>query len=340
MPIIYVDEQILNYKVECVVCPVKGNQLYMHQEIAGLIYNKAGTHELDYEFLRTSRSGIGIPMITSGVNLSKVMIHIIGADMLLSRNFRKDMYNAYDRVLRVIRDKKFRSVVFPPIPFSYKRLGDMHSYRTGMTLMKYFNKLYDLNDISIYLLVNKRTLQDHLNNYVSTYTPTSAISRRHKPTVYPLKNDDELNDFLKECSYTVFEQYYGVKDYNLEIKNTKLSKLCEYIKKMYPNNDIAFCIDSNMNKINYIKLFETEYIPTKLELFGICLALKLDIDKSLKLLEYCDKQIDYDDEGDCKVISAIATRKYDVLTLNQNLFLNDLAQVGSNIHPSKFVTSN
>ena len=46
--------------------------------------------------------------------------------------------------------------------------------------------------------------------------------------------------------------------------------------------------------------------------------------------------LSYDDEGDCNIIAAIATHKYDTLELNQQLFLNGHLQVGSNTHPSEF----
>ena len=339
MPIFFVDEEILDYKLECVFCPIKGNQLYFYADIDAIIYKKAGMKELEREFMSTNPFQMTVPSLSSGVNLSKHMIHIIGADMIYALDFKKDIYNSYDRTLRLIKDKKFNSVVFPPIPFSYKRLGDMNSYRTGMTLFNYFNKLYDLSNTNFYFLIKKQTLMDHLNNYVSTYVSTSKLSRRHKPLVYPLKTDEELQEYLKTADLEIFQQYYHNGEFNLTIKNTILSDVCALIKDKFGNNDLDFCIKANLNKKSYIKLFEEDYIPSKYELAGICMALNYELLDTFDLFEKCNKSLNYENEADCAIIAAIATHKYDVFALNQQLFLKGLIQVGSYIHPSKFVTT-
>ena len=37
MPVFFVDEDILNHKLECVLCPIKGNQLYFYKDIDYLL---------------------------------------------------------------------------------------------------------------------------------------------------------------------------------------------------------------------------------------------------------------------------------------------------------------
>lgn len=339
MPIIFVDEEILDYRLECVLCPIKGNQFYLYNDIDGLIYKKAGQDALDREFMRVNPLQMTVPALSGGVKLSKYMIHIIGADLIYAKDFKKDIYNSYDRTLRMIKDNQFNSVVFPPIPFSYKRLGNMHSYRTAITLLNYFLRLYDINSTNIYILIKKQTMIDHMENYVSTYVSTSSPSKRHKPIVYPLRNNQELEEYLQGASLDTFKEYYGNSNYNVNINNTKIPKLCKMIKEKFKDDDLSFCIKSNMNKKSYIKLFETDYIPTQDELYGICMALKLELLDAYEVLKMCGKSISYDDARDCEFISAVATHKYDVLELNQKLFVKGLTQIGSNIHPSKFAVA-
>lgn len=335
MPIFYVDEEILNHRLECVLCPIKGNHLYNYQDIDALIYKKAGKKELEQEFFDVNPFQTTVPALSSGLNLSKYIIHIIGADMIYDIDFKKDIYNSYDRTLRLVKNMKINSIVFPPIAFSYKRLGDMNSYRTCITFLNYFNKLYDLNNINIYILIKKQTLIDHLTNYVSTYVSTSKLSRRHKPLVYPLRNETELNEYLETADVDVFEQYHGKNNYNVTIKNTLLPQLCSMIKEKF--NDMDFCIKANLNKRSFIKLFMEDYIPSKYELAGICMALELELLDAYKIFEKCNKTLDYNNDSDCEIIAAIATHKYDVAALNQQLFIKGLKQIGSNLHPSKFV---
>ena len=338
MPIIFVDEKILDYKLECVVCPIKGNQMYYYRDIDGLIYTKAGFDILENEFLKVSPNGTSIPALSKGAKLSKYMIHIIGPDMIYAEDFKLDMYNAYDRTMRLIKKSGFKSVIFPPIPFSYKRLGNMHSYKTAMTLIKYFAELYDLTGVNIYVLVNKRTMQDHLDNYVSTYVSTSQMSRRHKPLVYPLKTTEELMDYLKEAEIKCFDNFIGAKTYQLEVKNSILGDLCELIKDKCKDNDLDFCMKANIHKDTYIKLFTEDFVPSKHELLAILMTLELELTEVYKYLCRVDMMLSYEDIGDCRIIAAIATHKYDVLALNQELFIQGLAQLGTNIHPSNFVS--
>lgn len=336
MPVFFVDEEILNHKLECVLCPIKGNQLYFYKDIDALIYEKAGKMELDREFFKVNPFQMTVPALSSGANLSKYIIHIIGADFICAKDFKKDIYNSYDRTFRLIKRNKFNSIVFPPIPFSYKRVGDMNSYRTGITMFKYFNKLYNLTNTNFYFLVKKQTMADHLNNYVSTYVSTCRPSRRHKPHPYPLKNMKELEEYVNTTDLEIFKGYYAIHNFKLTIENKLLTPLCTLIKEKYDVDDLQLCIDANINKKTYIKLFKEDFIPSKYELIGICMALKMELLDVYKLLDYCNMTLSYDDEGDCEIISAIATHKYDVIELNQRLFVKGFTQVGSSIHPSEF----
>ena len=112
MPVFYVDEEILDCKLECVVCPIKGNQLYFYADIDALIYKKAGFKELEREFFIANPFQMSVPALTNGLNLSKYIIHIIGADMIYDLDFKTDIYNSYDRTLRLIKNKKFIKLKF------------------------------------------------------------------------------------------------------------------------------------------------------------------------------------------------------------------------------------
>ena len=336
MPILFVEEDILDYKLECVLCPIKGNQFNFYTGIDALIYEKAGMRALENEYRKVNPFKMTVPSVCSGIRLSKHMVHIIGADLICAPDFKRDIYNSYDATLRLIKDYKFKSIIFPPIPFSYKRLGDMYSYRTCIVLLRYFVKLYDVTNVNYYILLRKRTMQDHLDNYVSTYVSTSMLSRRHKPINYPLKTNEELDEYLKTTELDCYEDYLGNSNYNVTIKNTKIPNLCKMIKEKFKDDDQLFCLTSNISKQSYIQLFESDYIPTIHELSGICMALKLELLETFEVFDMCGLKLSYDDARDCEVIAAIATHKYDVLSLNQNLFIKGLTQIGSYVHPSEF----
>lgn len=329
MPLFLTDETILEQKSECIVCPIKGFQLYLFEGIDKTIYEKAGKQSLLRLFDEVNPLEVTVPVITNGLDLSEKVIHIIAPDLINCRDFKLDIYTSYDRIFKMIKDHDFKNIVFPPIEFSYKRLGAMHSYKTAITLMKYFISLYELNDCNIYILTNKRTVQDHLDNYVSTYISSSyPISKRHKPINYPLKNDKELQQFLSIANIEKDLKYIASKDYFENLQSNQLHKI---IKEKF--DDKTFCEKANIHKDRYIKIINNEILPSKDEVCGMCIALQLDISETIKLFNYFNYKVDYSDSADCYVLSFIAIHKYDLFNLNERLFVNNLRQIGSNENP-------
>ena len=49
MPIFYVDEEILNKRLECIVCPIKITQLFLFKEMYGKIASICGKEEMYQE---------------------------------------------------------------------------------------------------------------------------------------------------------------------------------------------------------------------------------------------------------------------------------------------------
>ena len=221
MPIFLVDKEILNNRLECVVCPTKSTKYFDFDGIDGLIYKKAGKEDLIYAYDLVNPYEVTIPAITSGFQLCDYVIHIIGSDLIYCRDFKRDIYDSYNLISRLIEKNNFKSVVYPPIPFSYKRLGGKNSYRTGITLIKYFYNLYTM-DANLYVLVDKQVISDHVNNYVSTYVSHSfPLSKRHKPTVYPLTNDKELQEYISANRLLVFKELLKSKKYEITNVNSE-----------------------------------------------------------------------------------------------------------------------
>ena len=143
-------------------------------------------------------------------------------------------------------------------------------------------------------------------------------------------------EYLKTAEITCFEKYLGEEKYYLTINNTILKDLCLCIKEKYQDNDLTFCCKANINKETLVKLFNGDYIPSKHELLGMFMALELDLSEVFYFLDKANISLSYEDEGDCLFISSIATHKFDVNIFNQEAFVKNLYQIGTNVHPSKF----
>lgn len=334
MPIFIVETDVLDHRLECVVCPTKGVKLFDYVGIDKLIYEKAGKNELAWAFEEVmDTEWIMNPVISSGFALSEYIIHAVGADFIYSKNFQTIMYNEYDIISRFAIDKKFKSLVCAPIPYSYKRIGEMNSYSTCMTLMRYFFNIYAL-ETNLYILVDRRAVDDYVNNYVSTYVSTSyPLSKRHKPRTYPFKNEKDLYEFLKETKVDKYPKLIKHRNFGFKCNNPKVKEIYNLIKEKYKMDDVSFCVNANLSKQNYQRMLEEDYMLNKDEMLGVAIALKLDVNKTNDLLKIIGESLDNTNERDNFLIECIENNLYDIIRINERLFLKNFNQLGSFILP-------
>lgn len=328
MSIYFVDESIFDKKLQCVLCPVRGSQLFMYKEICGKIYDLADKAKLKRAYELNEACRYKCPIITPGFNLSEYIMHIVVPDMSASKHFEFDMFDCYHQIVKLLLTEGFKNIVFPCLPYSYKRLGNMNSYRTQKTLLMYFSFIYNI-ETDIYILTDKKTMNDHLNDYVSTYVSTSyPMSKRHAPLDYPLINEEKLNDFIAANDILEIEApLLEDRNFYIEFKDNIFSFLYEEIHKQYDDN--TFCVHANMNKYNYILLFEGTHIPSKNELIGMSLALSYNVNQCNELLSLINEKLDDKDLKDQIIINSINNEDFDVIGINERLFMLDLSQIGS-----------
>lgn len=338
MPIFITNDAIIKTKLECIVCPFKASRLHLPDGITLKIFQRAGMMELLYLFETNMIYEYAVPFITDGLKLGKNVIHIIVPDLVASENFKADMYKAYNGIFKLINKNNFQNIVIPPLAYGYKRLGNKNSYLTCSLFLKYFMELYHV-DRNFYILTDERTLNDVVTNYVSTYVSTSyPISKRHKPTVFPISNKEDLEKLLKEKRYlrNVSNKMVADPNYNFKFQNTRFLQLYKLIKEQYID-DFSFCYNANISSKEYKNILEVEnYVPSKNTLLGICFALKFDVEQTNQILkEFLNEILNEEKKGDQLIIDCLKTQNYDVLSLNEKLYLAGYCQIGSYIKPNQ-----
>lgn len=333
MPLFLIGDEVLDEKVECLVSPIRGRKLYLYTDVDAKIFEKAGRRELENERGNHLVLEMSHPFISSGLSVSETMIHIFISDLILIKNFDVDIYNSYNDTIKLILKGRYKKVVIPPFPYSFKRLGEMNSYRTAVTLIRYFMEKYCIRS-NIYIWVGKRAVEDHRNNYVSTYVSTSALSKRHKPLKYPLTNQSEIRIFesthegLHKCLYR------GQRNYGFTKKNKRYDEIFA-TKEELSLDDYAFCQRANIHKDELNKILEDEnYLPSRNIILSMCLALLYTLTKTNQILvnfNYC--LLNPSNLFDQIIIENINKNEYDIFKINEQLFLNDLEQLGSYVKP-------
>ena len=108
------------------------------------IFEKAGYRELLALCFNRSSHAISKPFVTSGLKLSKYIIHVLTPYLNASNcSFEEDIYASYHEIFKLIIKNGFSNVVFTPLTYSYKRVGNKYSLRTCYFFIRYFMLLYN-----------------------------------------------------------------------------------------------------------------------------------------------------------------------------------------------------
>ena len=335
MPIFYVERDVLQKRLHCVVCPARVNKLYLDYGICGEIFRICGRRELEQLFWENLPLGRNIPAITNGLKLSEYIIHIVLPQFLYD-TFKEEIYESYNEIFKMIKEKQFYSVVFPPLPFSYKRIGSMNAYRTCINFTKYFLDRYTINS-NIYILIDKRSVSDHINNYVSTYVATSwPYSNRKKavPREYPFITQEKFDCFINNNKQNLkfYDNLIGLRNYNIQLNNRKFECVYKLSKAKYPD-DFSFCFASNISKECFVNMFENDYKPKKYEFIAMLIALKLSIAEIEMFLSLINSNLDKDNECDIYLMCLLENNIYDLIKINERMFVMGFVQLGSFIQP-------
>ena len=330
MPIILVNETILQSYHQIVVCPYREGRVFEYEDIDKIIYDKANSPLLERSFEKLYDYKLGTIYVTKGFDLAAHIFHVISPDWITDPNFELDMFKTYNNLCKLIKIKGFKEVVIPVIKFSFKRLGNKNSYRTAKTLLRYLVRKYDLNHVNFYLLVEKQIVEDDLYDYVSPYVSTSwPLSKRHKPRPYPLNNFQDLKKLRKKHNIVISKKKLPVNRYYDKPWQFFSDRLYEEIQKKYRVVRDRFCFFANISHERYQQLFKKGSLPTKEELYGMCVSLKLTFEETVEIFELSPYEINYTSVQEQIIISYIALKIFDVYAINEILYLYSLPQIGS-----------
>ena len=325
MALFFVDEGVLYKKLECIVCPMKLDKLFMEREMYGKIAAVCGADNLYEAYCKARINKPNKAWLCSGLNMANHMIQIVITSFVEDPQFESTIFNAYLDLIKVIIENNFKSVVVPYLPYSYKRLGNMYSYKTCKTLLCYFMNRYRV-DCNIYILVERQVMQDHLDGYVSSYVSTSyPLSKRHTPRKYPLVNESKLVYYLEFHGEIVYEQLIANKDFNIVAKG-KFKCIYELIIEKY--DDARFCFLANLDKQRYIDIFSGNILPSKYEALAIALVLGLSLKNVVKMLDVIQETF-VDNIHDNIILSYVGQKYVDIFFINERLYMLGLIQLGS-----------
>jgi hypothetical protein len=161
---------------------------------------------------------LNTPFITDGLTLARRIMFVIANEMSESKDFVYEMYYLYDNVFKLAMDLNISKFIFPCVAYSYKRKGEMNTYKTCAAMCRHLTKLYN-PDFTIFIVTYNQAICDHVLNYTSDYVSTSfPLSKRHKPLKYPLISLQEADEYRKNSGLFKTDKKYFLRR-NYFIKN-------------------------------------------------------------------------------------------------------------------------
>lgn len=177
-------------------------------------------------------------------------------------------------------------------------------------IVSYIKKFLEVNDLIVNLIIKDKDLIDkYINHDLDTYLNES------------LSKEENIQVLSK--SRAIIDEDFTYKD---DTWQESLMKLI--IDSGKTNADVYK--KANLSRQHFSKILkDPDYHPTKPTAIAFCLALDLDIDQSLDLLEKAGYQLSYSITFDIIVRFFLERQIFDIYEINQALFKYDQELLGS-----------
>ena len=91
---------------------------------------------------------------------------------------------------------------------------------------------------------------------------------------------------------------------------------------------------ANISKTCYIEFFTKDYILSKQEVVGFCIAFHFSLEETTSFLNRFEYSFDFEEEFDMQVKKFIEHKLYDIISINEVMYASRLGQIGTITTPA------
>ena len=319
MAIRYVRADITTLKVDAIVnsanpFPIIGSGC------DSAIYEAAGEERLLKERKKIGTIEVGDAMATSGFDLCKIIIHTVGPNWIDGEHGEFEaLQNCYRNSLELVLREQCRSVAFPLIStgvygFPKDQALTIATNEINAFLLKhnYIEVILCIFDEDSFVLSGKiadnveefitrekakQTLQDEYGYHYDAVMKRGKEGRLYKPSRksgasyrYELSEDD--------TPFAIKLKYY------IDVSGEKASTI--YERAWLPRRTFS-------------RIMKGNYVPRKDAALALCLALKLDVQKTADLLARNGQAFNPSDKTDRFILICIRNKTFDLEKINEGL---------------------
>lgn len=296
-------------------------QLLTGGGVCGAIFKKAGIRQLTEECQKLAPIATGQAVITKGYQLkSKYIIHAVGPIYKDGLHHEKELLeNAYLNSLKLAVEYQCQSISFPLISSGIYGYPKAKALDVAISTISSFLNEHDLD---VYIVVFDKTsvqlseqLYSDILHYIDTYYEPEKDSRRN--IELSLMEEEPLFIKLRSPSSSVSRTLDDLIENIDESFSEMILRLID--EKGYKDVDVYK--RANMDRKLFSKIrSQKDYHPSKKTVFALSIALRLNIDETIDLLNKAGYSLSHSQKSDIIIEYFIINNEYDIFKINEALF--------------------
>lgn len=346
MPFSIIRNDITKLEVEAIV-NAANSKLLAGGGVCGAIFSAAGAEELQKECNKIGYCKIGDAVITKGYALkAKYVIHTIGPIYGNDpQNEEQQLYSCYKSSLELAKKKRITSIAFPLISSGIYGYPKTEAMKIATRAIKDF---LSKNEMEIFLVVYDQKafqISEKLFSDVKSYIDERLV----KPDIRQRISEDgtttEFNQYslpmlsdefveVPEMSVTGSANPKGFKKKKSleDLMNVKVETFSEMLLRMIDEKgmtDVEVYKRANIDRKLFSKIRKKDYVPKKVTVVALIIALKLNMKEARELLARAGFAFSESNKFDIIIEYFIEQNNYDIFEINETLFAFEQQLLGA-----------
>ena len=334
MPLEIVRNDLTKMKVDAIV-NAANPALQMGGGVCGSIFRAAGERELQEACNKIGGCKVGEAVITAGFKLdAKWIIHTPGPIWQGGLNQEEALLKAsYENSLKLAKNHQCESIAFPLISTGIYGYPKEEALQIAVSSISSFLMHHDIH---VYLVVfdkNSFGLSKKLfssihqyidEHYVEEIESTFQRNRLEEPII--LDSWQEVKMYQQDVE---IEESASLVNLLNELDESFSERLFRVIDEK-GMKDVEVYKRANMDRRLFSKIRnEVDYSPKKKTVFALAIALQLNIEETIELLESAGYALSHSHKFDVIIEFFIKQENYNIHEINEALFAFDQPLLGA-----------
>lgn len=334
MPLNIVRNDITKMNVDVIV-NAANSSLKMGGGVCGAIFRAAGVMELQNACNEIGQCAVGQVVITDAFNLNaKFIIHTVGPVWRGGlHNEAQFLASCYENSLKLAVQNNCQSIAFPVISSGIYGYPKREALQIAVTTISSF--LLN-NEIDVTIVVfDKQAVQlseklfYSIQQFIDDHYEKDQDTKRRRQAIesYQIYSEEAIENQEEPIIYSIGEQ--SLEDMLDQLDETFSERLFRLIDEK-GKTDVETYKRANIDRRLFSKIRnKREYTPQKKTVIAFAIALELNIDETLDLLNTAGYSLSNSNKFDVIIKFFIEQKNFNIFEINEALFTFEQELLGA-----------